>query len=71
VALAEAALHSGLGADVDLDLDDPVALFGEGGGQAILASAEELELPRIGVVGGDSVLGVPLTELRRAWETET
>jgi phosphoribosylformylglycinamidine synthase subunit PurL len=70
VALVEAALYSGRGAEVDLDTDDRVALFGEGGGQAILASGEDLDLPRIGVVGGDTLLGVPVTELRRAWETE-
>ena len=38
VALAEAAIHSGLGADVELP-DDPRAWFGEGGGQAVVACA--------------------------------
>ena len=69
VALAEAALHSGLGAELDLDLGDAVALFGEGGGQAVLASATPVEgARRIGTVGGPSMLGVPVDELRRAWE---
>ena len=77
VALAEAALHSGVGARLELG-DDPVALFGEGGGQAIVAlpAAEAGSLPGsvavlpIGVVGGDAVLGVPLSRLRAAWEAE-
>jgi phosphoribosylformylglycinamidine synthase len=80
VALAEAALHSGIGAELDL-VPDAVALFGEGGGQAIVALPSEqvevdptgagVEVRRIGVVGGDSLLGVGLDELRRAWEAET
>jgi hypothetical protein len=46
-------------------------LFGEGGGRAILASAEELDLPRIGAVGGASLLGVPIEDLRQAYEVIT
>jgi phosphoribosylformylglycinamidine synthase subunit PurL len=69
VALAEAALVSGVGAELELD-DDPAALFGECGGQAILASTEELDgLRRIGTVGGSSLLGIELGDLRDAWET--
>jgi phosphoribosylformylglycinamidine synthase subunit PurL len=69
VALAEAAVHSGLGAALELD-DDPTTLFGEGGGRAILASSEPLAgLPRIGTVGGPRLLGVDVTELRAAWES--
>lgn len=75
VALAEAALASGLGADLDLSWD-ATELFGEGGGQAVLAlppeaaAALESDVPlrRIGVAGGDRVLGIPLAELRRAYE---
>jgi phosphoribosylformylglycinamidine synthase subunit PurL len=73
VCLAESALVSGIGAELDLP-DDPVALFGEGGGQVVLACApaaiSELPLPttQIGSVGGASVLGVPIEELRQAWE---
>jgi phosphoribosylformylglycinamidine synthase len=79
VALAEAAIHSGVGAELDLS-DDPLALFGEGGGQAILAlpaeqievdpTGSEVSLRRIGVVGGTTLLGVELDRLRQAWEAE-
>jgi phosphoribosylformylglycinamidine synthase II len=72
VALAEAALWSGVGAGLDLP-DDEVALFGEGGGQAVIACAPEdvarlgsRGLTRLGVVGGETICGVPLDELRRA-----
>jgi phosphoribosylformylglycinamidine synthase len=67
VALAEAAIASGIGAAIDL-ADDPLVLFGEGGGQAVIASSEELDFPCIGSAGGDSLLGVPIEELRQAWE---
>ncbi len=77
VALAEAAIHSGVGACLDLP-DDAVTLFGEGAGQVILAlPAEQVEVGplgcdvdvrRIGEVGGDTLLGVPVADLRRAWE---
>ena len=77
VALAEAALHSGVGARFDLPLD-PVGLFGEGCGQVILAlPAHQIEtdplgsdvaVRRIGEVGGDEILGVSLDELRSVWE---
>jgi phosphoribosylformylglycinamidine synthase subunit PurL len=73
VALAKAALYSGLGAEVRLP-DDPRAWFGEGGGQAVLACPPEVAetlggvpIRRLGVVGGDSLLGVALDELRKAW----
>jgi phosphoribosylformylglycinamidine synthase len=72
VALAEAAVHSGLGADVTLP-DDPRAWFGEGGGQAVLACAPDavdrlggVPLRRLGVVGGDSLLGSTLEKLKEA-----
>jgi phosphoribosylformylglycinamidine synthase len=77
VALAEAALWSGAGAELELETD-AAELFGEIGGRALVAlpaSAGELEpagtgvtVTRIGTVGGDKVLGVPLADLRRAWE---
>jgi phosphoribosylformylglycinamidine synthase len=70
VALAEAAILSGVGAELALD-DDTLALFGEGGGRAILASTEELPFPRIGSVKGDSLLGVPIEDLRQAYEEVT
>jgi phosphoribosylformylglycinamidine synthase II len=75
VALAEAAIFSGLGAELDLP-DDPRALFGEIGGQAIIACSEEaltklggVPLRRLGVVGGDSILGLPVSRLEEAWKT--
>ena len=67
IALAEAAILSGIGAELDLP-DDPLALFGEGGGRAILASSEELPFPRLGVVGGDTLLSLPIEDLRQAYE---
>ncbi|HEX6699854.1 MAG TPA: phosphoribosylformylglycinamidine synthase subunit PurL [Gaiellaceae bacterium] len=74
VALAEAALWSGIGAELELP-DDELALFGEGGGQAVVACAPEdvprlgaKGLRRLGVVGGDAICGVPLGELRRVRE---
>jgi len=74
VALAEAALWSGVGAEVELP-DDPRAWFGEGGGQALLACAEAdverfeglVPLRRLGVVGGDRLLDLELADLREAW----
>jgi phosphoribosylformylglycinamidine synthase II len=75
VALAEAALASGVGAELDLP-DDAVRLFGEGGGQAVMACPREhvgiLEgapLRKLGVVGGVEVAGIPLDELADAWRS--
>jgi phosphoribosylformylglycinamidine synthase len=78
VCLAEMALHSGLGADLDL-LDDPIELFGEGGGRAVIALppgqvevdplGAEVQLKRIGEVGGTALFGLPLERLREVWET--
>jgi len=80
MCLAEAALVSGSGASLDLR-DDPVELFGEVGGRAVIACApeaaaevesvaSELSVPlrRIGEAGGDTLLGVELSRLRSAWE---
>jgi phosphoribosylformylglycinamidine synthase len=78
VALAEAAIHSGVGARLDLP-GDPVTLFGEGGGQAVVAVAPGVEVDppgagvvvrQIGIAGGDALLGSPLAELQAAWERE-
>jgi phosphoribosylformylglycinamidine synthase len=73
VALVEAGLASGLGAELDVP-GDAVSLFGEGGGQAVVACRpEDLDrlggapLRRIGTVGGDSILGLGLDELREAY----
>jgi phosphoribosylformylglycinamidine synthase len=78
VCLAEMALHSRLGATVHLP-DDPVTLFGEGGGRAVIALpshmveidpiGSDVPLRRMGEVGGETVLGVPLDDLREAWVT--
>jgi phosphoribosylformylglycinamidine synthase subunit PurL len=72
VALAEAAVASGIGADVELP-DDPTAWFGEGGGQAIVACAPEVvnrlggvPLRQLGVVGGDRLFGIEVGELAEA-----
>jgi phosphoribosylformylglycinamidine synthase II len=62
-ALAEAALWSGIGADVELP-DEPV------GGAAIVAcAAGEIDGIRIGTVGGDRLLGRTLDELRAEWSS--
>jgi phosphoribosylformylglycinamidine synthase subunit PurL len=81
VCLAEAAIVSGFGVDVQLP-QDTLTLFGEGGGQAVLACdpahlddlvtvcyEAKVPLRRIGVVQSDSVLGVPLARLQEAWST--
>ena len=57
-----------------------MTLFGEGCGQVILALppdqvevdplGSDVAVRRIGEVGGDEILGVPLEDLRRAWEGE-
>ena len=82
VCLAEASLFSGCGATLDLR-DDPVELFGEVGGRAVLSCEPEavaeletvaaelsISLRRIGEAGGGTLLGVELQSLRRAWEPE-
>jgi phosphoribosylformylglycinamidine synthase II len=76
VCLAECAIASGVGARLELPAD-PVQLFGEGGGLAVVACArdhlDELEragvpLRQLGVVGGDTICGVPLADVLRAWQ---
>ncbi len=72
VALAEAALWSGVGATLDLD-EDPLPLFGEVGGQVVVAvepgqvepdpTGADVDVRRIGNVGGDRMLGIGLDEL--------
>lgn len=82
VALAEAAVFSDVGAHLEL-ADDALELFGEVGGRAVLACAPtaaagiealaaELAVPlhRVGTVGGDTLLGVELHELRRVRESD-
>jgi phosphoribosylformylglycinamidine synthase II len=72
VALAEAAVHSGLGAEIELPAD-PRAWFGEGGGQAVLACPPEtvellggVPLRRLGTVRGKRLLGHPVDALKEA-----
>ena len=80
ICLAEAALFSGVGADVSLE-QDPTTLFGEVGGRAVLACAPdrrdeilalaaELGVPArgIGLAGGATLLGVELSRLESAWK---
>jgi phosphoribosylformylglycinamidine synthase len=80
VCLAEAALYSGCGASLELE-DDPLELFGEVGGRAVvsctpaladalfsLAVEHDVPLRAAGVVGGATLLGVELAQLRSAWE---
>jgi phosphoribosylformylglycinamidine synthase len=75
--LAEMALWSGVGAEVDLP-DDPTELFGEGPGRAVIAvppgsepdpSGTGVMLRPIGEVGGDAILGVALGGLLEGWRT--
>ena len=76
-ALAEAALWSGVGAALEVE-DDPLTLFGEVGGQVLAAlpadaiepdpTGADVEVRRLGTVGGDGILGVSLEELRAAFE---
>jgi phosphoribosylformylglycinamidine synthase len=79
VCLAEAAIHSGCGAEVEL-ADDPLEWFGEVGGQAVvgcaagdvaeverLAAETGAKIRRVGEAGGGTLLGVELERLRRAW----
>jgi len=81
VCLAEAAVHSGLGARLEL-VDDPMALFGEVGGRAVLTCAPdvvaalerlaaELGVPllRAGTAGGATLFGVEVSHLRDARES--
>jgi phosphoribosylformylglycinamidine synthase subunit PurL len=80
ICLAEAAIHSGVGAETALD-EDAVTLFGETGGRAVLACtperreevlqlADELGVRAhgIGLAGGVTLFGVELSRLRHAWE---
>jgi phosphoribosylformylglycinamidine synthase subunit PurL len=63
-ALAEAALWSGVGADVDVPSTARVIVACAPGRAAAVGDG----LEEIGVVGGTQLLGHELEELRRAWE---
>lgn len=73
VAIAEAAVFSGIGADLELEPSD-LAWFGEGGGQVVVACAPEdvarlggVPLKQVGEVGGNAILGVNVVDLREAY----
>jgi phosphoribosylformylglycinamidine synthase len=82
VALAECAIASGLGAEIACVMAYKQSeLYGEGGGQAVVAVRPEavdrlralaaegrVPLRRIGTAGGSDLMGVTVTELRRAHE---
>jgi phosphoribosylformylglycinamidine synthase len=81
VCLAEAALYSDAGARTELG-HDPVELFGEVGGRAVVACppataaeiesvAGELSVPlhQAGEAGGGTLLGVEVSRLREAWKS--
>ncbi len=81
VCLAEAALHAGVGLEADLPAD-ALLLFGEGGGQAVLACdpnqadgleelsrSRQVSLRRIGRADGRRLLGVALDVLAEAHAT--
>ncbi len=68
IALAEMALAGGIGAQLDSELSTAEA-FGEDQGRYVIAAARGIEIPnarRIGSVGGDSIAGVSLAQLREA-----
>jgi phosphoribosylformylglycinamidine synthase len=72
VALAEMALASGLGCSLE-QIGDHFTAFGEDQARYIVTSAEAdriqaagIPMHRIGSVGGDSVSGVPISDLREA-----
>jgi phosphoribosylformylglycinamidine synthase len=75
VALAELALWSDVGAELEIG-GDALDWFGEGGGLAVVACrpedadalGDEVPLRPVGRVGGTRVLDVPLELLRRAYE---
>ena len=80
ICLAEAALFSGSGASLDVR-EDPVELFGEVGGRAVVSCtptagsdvervASEVGVPIrvVGTAGAGTLLGVELSRLRSAWE---
>jgi phosphoribosylformylglycinamidine synthase subunit PurL len=76
--LARAAIVSGAGATLELPAD-PRSLFGEGGGRAVVACAQErvdevlaladgVRARPVGTVGGAEILGVRVSDARAAWE---
>ncbi len=75
VALAEMALASGLGCSLE-QIGDHFTAFGEDQARYLVTSADAgriqaagIPMHRIGTVGGDSVSGVPISDLREANES--
>jgi phosphoribosylformylglycinamidine synthase subunit PurL len=73
VALAELAIAAGIGARIELE-NDALSWFGEGGGQAVVSLSagdasvlETVPHRRVGVVGGDKLLGLPIADLAAAY----
>jgi phosphoribosylformylglycinamidine synthase len=73
VALAEAAIFSGVGARIELE-EDAVTWFAEGGGIVVVAckpddesALEGLPYRQLGTVGGPKILGVEVEELADAY----
>lgn len=70
VAIAEMALAGGIGAELTTAFTTQSA-FGEDQGRYIVTTAQDVDVPgavRIGAVGGESVAGVALADLRAAHE---
>ncbi|EXS69157.1 phosphoribosylformylglycinamidine synthase subunit PurL [Sphingobium sp. Ant17] len=70
VTIAEMALAGKIGATLDIALTTASA-FGEDQGRYVLTTAHDVDVPRavrIGTVGGPSVAGVALADLRAAHE---
>jgi len=68
IALAEMAMASGLGAQLDVSLD-AAAAFGEDQGRYVVTASAGANIPgavRIGIVGGTEVAGNSITTLRDA-----
>lgn len=70
VAIAEMALAGGIGAELTTAFTTQSA-FGEDQGRYVVTTAQDVDVPgavRIGAVGGESVAGVALADLRAAHE---
>lgn len=74
-ALVESALHSRVGVELNLGWDAE-ELFGEGGGQAVVACSPSrvgrvtgsgVPVRAVGVVAGESLFGIQLAELEHAY----
>jgi len=68
VTLAEMALAGGIGCRLSIDLNAAQAFGEDQGRYLITASADEFieNAMQIGTVGGNTIVGVPLADLREA-----